>query len=186
MCQLRAGWQLWMRLWQKEETKGPALLEPGEMEDVRSPSIPTNPEPRAPKTIPATPAAAPQPRPPASPHGKLRPAAGPPSPAGIWGNPLRTSQPKPAAGDFPSSPSPAAPVGPRLPETRDPTAAAPRTSQHIREKFQSSSFTVSVSCRGGSQLEQILCRNTSVFSCRACALSLGCEYSCRCRELVQL
>lgn len=83
-----AGRQLQIRLWQEEETKGPALLEPGEVEDMSSPSIPTNPEPRARKTTPAIPAAAPQPSSPTPPHGKLRLAAGPPNPAGMWGNPL--------------------------------------------------------------------------------------------------
>lgn len=177
-----------MRLWQEEETKGPALLEPEEMED-EFPQHPYKPKPHTPKTIPAIPAAAPQPPSSPSPHGKLRLTLDP-QPCWDMGESPENIRTQASSGDFPSgrspSPSPAAPVGPRLPKTQDPTAAAPRTSQHIREKFQSSSFTVSVSCRGGSQLEQILCRNTSVFSCRACALSLGCEYSCRCRELVQL
>lgn len=103
---------------EEEETKGPALLEPAEMEDMNSPSIPTNPEPRAPKTIPAIPAAAPQP--PSFPSIAPREAQTgrwtPPNPAGIGGNPLRTSQPKPAAGDFPSGAAlqpPWAPTNPR-------------------------------------------------------------------------
>lgn len=116
MCQLRAGWQLWMRLWQKEETKGPALLEPGEMEDVRSPSIPTNPEPRAPKTIPATPAAAPQPRPPRIAPREAQTGRWTPQSCWDMGESPENIPTQASSGGFPQQPQPCSPRG----------AAAPR------------------------------------------------------------
>lgn len=111
-CQPRAGWQLRMRLWQEEETKGPALLEPGEVEDMSSPSIPTNPEPHAPKTIPAIPAAAPQPPSPTSPPWEAQTGRWTPQPCWDMGESPENIRTQASSGGFPQWPQPQ-PCSPR-------------------------------------------------------------------------